>query len=299
VTRLLLVTGLWPTADHPQAGVFVKRRVGGEPITVVAPTSYAGPIAIRYLRLTAAALVRRGRFDGVEAHPLFPAGLIGLLAARIRRVPLMTYAHGADVRETALENPVYRALARLVVRGSAAVVTNSTDTATLVAQLGGRATVIPPGVDLAAFRPMPRPRQGRVLYVGGSDPRKGWHVARDLADTCLGPGLRTVDPSEMPDLMAAHDVVLVPSVAEPFGLVAAEAIASGRWVVARAVGGLREVVEDGVTGTLVESDEAFRSALAAVPDYEPEAVAAQAARFSLERANAAMAEVWERILASR
>lgn len=299
MTRLLLVAGLWPTPDNPQAGVFVRRRVGNEPITVIAPRSYGSRMPIRYLRLTAAALVKRGRFDGVEAHPLFPAGLIGLLAARLRRLPLVTYAHGADVRETAIENPIYRVLARAVVRGSAAVVTNSSDTAALVARLGGQAAIIPPGVDLTTFRPTPRPRRGRILYVGGTDPRKGWDVARELADTQLGPGLRTVDPSEMAGLMADHDIVLVPSLAEPFGLVAAEAIAAGRWVVARAVGGLRDIVEDGVTGTLVSNDHDFGPALAAVPDYDPEVVASHAERFSLARSNAAMAAVWERVLAGR
>jgi D-inositol-3-phosphate glycosyltransferase len=297
VTRLLLVTGLWPTADSPQAGVFVRRRVASSPITVIAPRSYRGSMPLRYLRLTARALTARGRFDGVEAHPLFPAGLIGLLAARLRRIPLVTYAHGADVRETALENRLYRGLSRAVIRGSAAVVTNSADTADLVARLGGRATIIPPGVDLTLFRPSPRPHTGRVLYLGGIDPRKGWPVARRLAHTQLGPGLRTVDPSEVATIMAEHDVVLVPSLAEPYGLVAAEAIAAGRWVVARDVGGLRDIVEEGLTGTLVADDGGFEGALAAVPDYDPEAVAAHAGRFSLDRANEAMAEVWRQVLA--
>ena len=64
-------------------------------------------------------------------------------------------------------------------------------------------------------------------------------------------------------------MVLVPSVAEPFGLVALEAIAAGRWVVASAVGGLRDIVIDGVNGSLV-GDGDFDAALAAVPDYDPQ-----------------------------
>ncbi len=68
--------------------------------------------------------------------------------------------------------------------------------------------------------------------------------------------------------MQAHDVVLVPSVEEPFGIVAVEAIASGRWVVAAAVGGLPDIVIDGVNGTLV-SDGDYEGALARVPDYDP------------------------------
>ncbi|MFC8924098.1 D-inositol-3-phosphate glycosyltransferase [Cellulosimicrobium sp. NPDC057127] len=54
----------------------------------------------------------------------------------------------------------------------------------------------------------------------------------------------------------AADVVAVPSHNESFGLVAAEAQASGTPVVAAAVGGLRSVVEDGVSGVLV-------------PDHDP------------------------------
>ncbi|WP_369369965.1 D-inositol-3-phosphate glycosyltransferase [Promicromonospora sp. Populi] len=55
----------------------------------------------------------------------------------------------------------------------------------------------------------------------------------------------------------AADLVAVPSHSESFGLVAAEAQAAGTPVVAAAVGGLRTVVEDDVSGVLV-------------PDHEPE-----------------------------
>jgi D-inositol-3-phosphate glycosyltransferase len=50
----------------------------------------------------------------------------------------------------------------------------------------------------------------------------------------------------------ASNVVLVPSRSESFGLVALEASACGTPVVAAAVGGLRTLVEHGLTGFLVE-----------------------------------------------
>jgi glycogen(starch) synthase len=49
-------------------------------------------------------------------------------------------------------------------------------------------------------------------------------------------------------LLAAGDVVVVPSLYEPFGIVALEAAAARTPLVVAATGGLREIVEPGVTG---------------------------------------------------
>lgn len=290
--RLLIVTALWPTHDLPYAGTFVRDRAAGltDPI-IVGPKRYDQPTALRYLAIAWRAATARGHVDGVEAHVLFPAGLIGLIAAWLRRVPLVVYAHGADVRETAQENPLYRQLARFVAHSAAAVVTNSEDTARQVRRLGVEPRVVPPGVDLHRFRPSERPAERRVLYLGGLQPRKGYEVARGIAHTVRGPGIDPVAPDLVPATIAEHDIVLMPSIAEPFGVLAVEAIASGRWVVASAVGGLRDIVIDGVNGTLV-TDGDFRSALQRVPDFDPFVVAATAERYSAERHQHAMASIW-------
>jgi glycosyltransferase involved in cell wall biosynthesis len=53
------------------------------------------------------------------------------------------------------------------------------------------------------------------------------------------------------DLMAAADLVVLPSVAEAFGLVLTESLYLGTPVVATRVGGIPEIVDDGVDGLLV------------------------------------------------
>ncbi len=252
--RLLVVTARYPTEDRPAAGVFVRDRLAdpGLRATVVAPRSYAGSRLGRFGRLCWTAWTARGRFDGVEGHFVLPAGPVALLAARLRGVPFVVVAHGGDVRDSAHRSRLHGWLARRVLRGADRVVANSSETAERIHRFGVEAEVVPPGVDLARFTATPRPSgPRRVLYLGGDVPHKGVEVARQLADTLVGPGLREVDPAEVPALMAAHDVVLVPSLEEPYGVVAAEAIASGRWVVARAVGGLTDIVSDGVNGTQV------------------------------------------------
>jgi glycosyltransferase involved in cell wall biosynthesis len=295
--RLLVISARYPTADRPAAGAFVRDRLADPTVaaTVIAPSNYEHGGWRRYLAMTWRALTVRGQFDGVEGHFVLPSGAVALLAARVRRLPLVVFAHGSDVRDMAARNRAYRWLAQRVVRGAGAVVANSSGTAELVARLGAHATVVPPGVDLSRFAPQPKPARPRVLYLGGAFEHKGIDVARQLADTLVGPGLREVDPAEIPALMSAHTIVLVPSVVEPFGLVAVEAIASGRWVVARAVGGLAEIVVDGVNGSLV-SDGDFAGALSRVPNYDPITVAATAERFAIEGTWRGAGEVWRRVL---
>lgn len=292
---ILVLTRIWPSVDRPSLGTYVRDRVrGARGVGVVRPRWPKAPRLVIYLGLFVDA-VRMPNVRGVEAHMLIPTGLVGWVVARVRNVPLVVYAHGGDVRDWEQRPAIVRWLTRFVAGHADRVLTNSSDTAAHLRRMGVEPMVVPPGVDLARFSVTPPPRQGRVLYLGGRNARKGYEIARTLATTLVGPMLRDVEPDQVPALMADHDVVLVPSVAEPFGLVAVEAHASGRWVVASSVGGLKDIVIDGVNGTLV-SDGDFRRALAHVPDYDPAAIAETARRFSLERWQAALAAIWDSLM---
>lgn len=74
----------------------------------------------------------------------------------------------------------------------------------------------------------------------------------------VGDDLLVHPPAAREDLVGwyhAADLVAMPSRSESFGLVAAEAQASGVPVVAAAVGGLRSIVDDGRSGRLVRGHD--------------------------------------------
>jgi glycosyltransferase involved in cell wall biosynthesis len=83
-----------------------------------------------------------------------------------------------------------------------------------------------------------------------------WRTLEGLVDD-LGLSERLIIPGDVrsplkEDLVAASDVVVHPSHAESFGLAVLEAMAAGKAVVAAATDGPRLLIEDGVSGVLVE-----------------------------------------------
>jgi len=98
-----------------------------------------------------------------------------------------------------------------------------------------------------------------TLFVVGGDadePQNG-HVARlreRVAALGLGGAVRFLGAQPQEGLRlyyAAAEVTVMPSYYESFGMVALEAMACGRPVIASQVGGLTTTVQDGVTGYLV------------------------------------------------
>ncbi len=63
------------------------------------------------------------------------------------------------------------------------------------------------------------------------------------------------DHEELPDILAASDVIILPSVQEQFGQVLVEGMACGLPAIAVAAGGPSDIVADGHTGWLVAPDD--------------------------------------------
>jgi glycosyltransferase involved in cell wall biosynthesis len=95
-----------------------------------------------------------------------------------------------------------------------------------------------------------------TLVVAGEGSRRHW-LEQQALSLGLSPRVQFVGQVEdVGGLLAAADAVLLPSRWEGLPLVLLEAMARARPVVATAVGGVSDVLEDGVTGTLVPPNDA-------------------------------------------
>ncbi|OFW29542.1 MAG: N-acetyl-alpha-D-glucosaminyl L-malate synthase BshA [Acidobacteria bacterium RIFCSPLOWO2_02_FULL_65_29] len=104
------------------------------------------------------------------------------------------------------------------------------------------------------FARVRRQTPARLLMVGdGPDFHDAMCLARSLG---VGDDVEFLgEQDQVVPLLSAADVFLVPSVKESFGLAALEAMACEVPVVASAIGGLPELVEDGVNGFLHDPDD--------------------------------------------
>jgi len=104
------------------------------------------------------------------------------------------------------------------------------------------------------FRQIHAKVKSRLLMVGdGPDLVEAAECARAAE---LGDSVRFLgDQEQVVQLLSASDLFLMPSAQESFGLAALEAMACEVPVVASCVGGVPELVEDGVTGILCPPDD--------------------------------------------
>jgi glycosyltransferase involved in cell wall biosynthesis len=149
------------------------------------------------------------------------------------------------------------------------------------------------------------PRPGVKLIVAGDGPRRAGleeHIRqRGLADRVLFLGRR----DDVPALLQAADLAVLPSFKEGFSLVVLEALAAGLPLVATAVGGTPEAIEHGHSGVIVPpgDDAALVEAVARLVDNTDqrarmagEAVR-RAQRFNLKRTVADLEELYLKLAA--
>jgi glycosyltransferase involved in cell wall biosynthesis len=291
--KVVVLTTSYPRHAGDVAGTFVRDgvealRALGVEVDVVSPARFrhygiaygggivnnlrASPWKVLALPLFVLAFARAARRASRDAGVVHAHWLPSALPALATGKPFVLQLWGSDVALAQRARP----LARWLLRRARVVVCASTALADSARELGAEdVRVIPSGVAIpeSVGEPDDPPH---VLYVGRLSEEKGVQELAQAADglplVVVGDGpLRSlfpqavgfVPPSELGPYYERAAVVVVPSRREGYGVVAREAMAYGRPVVATAVGGLVDAVEDGVTGLLAYAGDAaaLRSAI--------------------------------------
>jgi glycosyltransferase involved in cell wall biosynthesis len=250
-----------------------------------------------------------------------PAFWHALAHARLRRIPLVTWVEstGSDARRGI--RPLELAK-RVVLRSSAAFLVPGTASAQYLRSLGvgdDRLAVAPNAVDASVFTRAAVDRSERdettFLYVGRFDREKGLDVLLDAFDRVPGrlvlAGGGPVEPElraravdrvtfagrrgrdELPELYAAADVFVLPSLSEPWGMVLNEAATAGLPLVAtEAAGAAHDLVEQGENGFRVPPGDAHALADAMERLAVDPALRARASRRSRELAAQFTPDAW-------
>jgi teichuronic acid biosynthesis glycosyltransferase TuaC len=306
--RALVVTNMYPTPERPVLGSFVRDQVEAlRRRTDVEVELFAFPPGLVSYPRAAAELRRRFRrrkFDVVHAH----FGLTAWPAVAAQLGPVVVTLHGNDLFH-ARSNRLTRAILPLVTLPAAV----SREFSGLLRGAGRsrQVAVLPVGVDLDRFRPIPRREarerlgldpDGRYLLFphDPSRPLKRFDRAQEAAHGTALLMMGGVPPAEVPYWINACNAVLVPSQAEGFGLSVLEALACDVPAFGTPVG-IHPLALGGIDGAFCApwDRDAWRAALRPVLDAPDPRVdgRARAAVFSADRMAARVVAAWRDVAA--
>ena len=284
--KILVITNMYPDRI-PYFGTFIKHQVESlEDIGI----EVKKVVKLKKTRFTYVPFILRSIFyilfksyDLVHAHYGFHSAL---LPSIIKRRPLIITFHRGDALDEPLRNKLYFILQRFVVSRADFLIAVSNEVKdALINSLGAnpnRISVITCGVDTDLFLPLDKNAARKelgisqdskvILFVGSLNHRKGIDLLLECSKRLpeanfilIGEGtidinypnctiIKAQPNHSLPKWFSIADIFILPSRSEGTPVVILEALSSGVPVIASKVGGIPDLVREGETGYLIESE---------------------------------------------
>lgn len=265
--------------------------------------------------------IKKYKIDIIHAHWILPAGFVGAIVKAYTKKPLLISVHGTDLR-IFLKNFFSKMLIKFVLKRADKIITVSEDLKTQILKefkiFKKKVEIIPMPVRKKIFySPIKWKTPKNIITVGRLDEQKGIIYLLKAIYILIKKGYKNIKlyivgegplkksliqkakkmkisknvefkgfipRYKIPTLLSEAQIFVLPSLQEGFGIVFVEAMLKGLVVCGTCSGGIKDIIEDGITGLLFKEKNPKSIALTIEKILKNKSIAKKIAKNGQEKA---------------